>query len=37
MKLIVGLTQGNFWKFDIFPSELSSPHRGTEAGCFVGR
>ena len=25
----------NFWKFDIFSGVLSSPHQGTEAGCYI--
>ena len=32
--LLLGFTPKNVSKFDIFPSELSSPHRGTETGCF---
>ena len=34
--LFPGLTLENFWKFFIFPGKASSPHRGTEAGCFTG-
>ena len=32
--LLLGFTPKNFSKFNIFPGELSSPHRGTETGCF---
>ena len=31
--LLVDLTQEKFWKFCIFPGELSSLYRGTETGC----
>ena len=31
--LLLGFTPKNFLKFDIFPGESSSPHRGTETGC----
>ena len=34
--LLLGLTPEKFWKFDIFPSESSSPHRSTETGCPPG-
>ena len=32
--LLLVLTPENFWKFNIFPGEVRSPHRGTETGCF---
>ena len=31
--LLPGLTPKKFSKFDNFPGESSSPHRGTETGC----
>ena len=31
--LLLGFTPEDFWKFDIFPRESSSPHWGTETGC----
>ena len=30
--VFLGLTMQNVWKFDIFPGESSSFHRGTETG-----
>ena len=30
---LLGLTRENFLKFDIFPGESNSPHRGNETGC----
>ena len=35
-KLLLGLTPENL-KFEIFLGESSSPHRGTDTGCFKGR
>ena len=32
--LLLGLTPEKFLKFEIFPGESSSPHQGTETGCF---
>ena len=31
--LFLGLIPQNFWKFNIFPGESSSPHRGTDTRC----
>ena len=31
--LLLGFTPENFSKFQIFPSEPSIPHWGTETGC----
>ena len=31
--LLLGFILKNFSKYNIFPGELSSPHRGTETGC----
>ena len=34
--LLLGLTTKNFLKFEIFPGESISPHRGTDARCLDG-
>ena len=33
--LLQGLTPEKVWKFDIFPSGLSSPHWATETRCYI--
>ena len=33
--LLLGLTPEDFSKFEIFPGESSSLHRGTETGCII--